>query len=132
MVPRLDLAGSVTYADAETRRNRVLPVSEGKLIPGVPHWKATLVGTWRPTDQISLTAAMRMASRIYGTLDNSDVVGNTWQGFHKYLVVDLRARVKVNEQMAFAFGVDNVTNDRYFLFHPFPQRGFTAEVEVRF
>jgi iron complex outermembrane receptor protein len=132
LVPRFDLQGSVTYADAETRRNPAQPASEGKLIPGVPHWKATLVGTWRTTDQLSLTAAMRMASRIYGTLDNSDVVGNTFQGFHKYLVVDLRARVKASEHMSFGLGVDNLTNDRYFLFHPFPQRSFAADVEVKF
>ena len=131
LLPRVDLSGSVTYADAETRKDRALPTAEGKLLPSVPRWKATLVGTWRPTDAISFTAAGRYSSRNYGALDNSDVVGNTYGGFYKYLVVDLRAQMKAGDHMTFAIGVDNVNNDRYFLFHPFPQRTFFAQAEWR-
>ena len=94
----------------------------------MPRWKATLVGTWRPVDGLSLTAAGRYASRMYGTLDNSDVVGNTYQGFYKYLVVDLRAQVKTGRHLTVGLGVDNVNDDRYFLFHPFPQRSFQADL----
>ena len=131
VLPRFDLSGSLTYTDAETRRNAVLPAAIGKALPQVPRWKATAVATWRPTDQVALTAAARYASRMYGTVDNSDVVGNTWQGFYKYLVVDLRARVEVSDHMAVGIGVDNVGNDKYFLFHPFPQRFFAADLTFK-
>ncbi|HEY0315374.1 MAG TPA: TonB-dependent receptor [Sphingomonas sp.] len=131
LLPRIDLSGSVTYADAETRKDAAFPGAEGKLLPQVPRWKATLVGTWRPTEALSLTAAGRYTSRNYGALDNSDVVGNTYGGFYKYLVVDLRAQVKAGEHMTVSLGVDNVNNDRYFLFHPFPQRTFFAQAEWR-
>ncbi|HLZ78101.1 MAG TPA: TonB-dependent receptor [Sphingomonas sp.] len=127
LLPRFDLSGSVTYADATTRKDSVLPAAEGKLLPQVPHWKATMVGTWRPTDHVSLTAAGRYSSRNFGAIDNSDVVGNVYQGFYKYFVVDLRADLKVNEHMHVALGVDNVNNDKYFLFHPFPQRSVFAQ-----
>jgi len=129
LLPRVDLSGSVTYADAETRRDAAFPAAQGKLLPQVPRWKATLVGTWRPTDQLSLTAAGRYTSRNFGALDNSDVVGNTFGGFYKYLVVDLRAQVKASEHMTVSFGVDNVNNDKYFLYHPFPQRTVFAQAE---
>jgi iron complex outermembrane receptor protein len=129
LLPRVDLSGSVTYADAETRKDTAFPGAVGKLLPQVPHWKATVVGTWRPTDAISLTAAGRYSSRNYGALDNSDVVGNTYGGFYKYLVIDLRAQVKASEHMTFAMGVDNVNNDKYFLFHPFPQRTAFVQAE---
>ncbi len=128
LIPRIDLSGSVTYADAETRKDAALPAAQGKLLPQVPHWKATVVGTWRPTDQLSLTAAARYSSRNYGTIDNSDVVGNTYQGFYKYLVVDLRAQVRVDRHWALGLGVDNVNDDKYFLYHPFPQRSFQADL----
>lgn len=132
IVPRLDISGSVTYADARTMRDRAFPAAEGKLLPQVPHWKASLVATWRPTDQIALTAAGRYASRLYGTINNSDSVGNTYQGFYKYLVVDLRAEFKVSDHWTLGLGVDNVNNDKYFLFHPFPQRSFAADMTFRF
>jgi iron complex outermembrane receptor protein len=128
IVARFDLTGSVTYADATTRANAAFPASVGKRLPQVPQWKATLVGTWRPVNGVSLTAAGRYASRFYGTLDNSDVVGNTYQGFYKYLVFDLRAQVRAGEHYTLGLGVDNVGNDRYFLFHPFPQRSFQADL----
>ncbi len=128
IVDRFDLSASVTYADATTRANTAFPTSIGERLPQVPAWKATLVGTWRPADGIALTAAGRYASRLYGTLDNSDVVGNTYQGFYKYLVVDLRAQFRVGDHYTLGLGVDNVGNDRYFLFHPFPQRSFQADL----
>lgn len=131
VVPRIDLTGSVTYADATTRADAAFPAAIGKRLPQVPEWKATLVGTWRPVDGISLTAAGRYASRLYGTLDNGDAVGNTYGGFYKYLVVDLRAEIRAGEHLTFGLGIDNVNDDRYFLFHPFPQRSFQADVRWR-
>jgi iron complex outermembrane receptor protein len=127
VIPGVDLQGSVTYADARTVEDTVFPAAEGKLLPSVPHWKATAVVTWHPSDKVSLTAAARYSSRNYATLDNSDVVGNTYQGFYRYFVVDARAQFRVTEQFELSVGVDNVNNDKYFLFHPFPQRSFTVE-----
>jgi iron complex outermembrane receptor protein len=127
IVPGVDLQGSVTYADARSVKDTAFPAAQGKLLPSVPHWKATAAVTWHPTDRISLTAATRYSSRNYATLDNSDVVGNTYQGFYKYLVVDARAQLRVTDHFGLSVGVDNLNNDTYFLFHPFPQRSFTVE-----
>jgi iron complex outermembrane receptor protein len=123
----VDVSGSVTYADARTVKDTIFPAAVGRLLPSVPHWKASAVVTWRPSDKVSLTAAARYASRNYATLDNSDLVGNTYQGFYKYFVVDARALFRVTEHFELAVGVDNLNNDKYFLFHPFPQRSFTVE-----
>jgi iron complex outermembrane receptor protein len=130
LLPRIDLSGSLTYSDATTREDGAFPAAVGKHLPSVPRWKATLVTTWRPVNDVALTAGARFASRNYGALDNSDVVGNTYQGFYKYLVVDLRAQFRINKKMEFGLGVDNLTNDKYFLFHPFPQRSLAADVKV--
>ncbi|HEX7821360.1 MAG TPA: TonB-dependent receptor [Sphingobium sp.] len=127
LLPNWDLSGSVTYADATTRANSD-PATIGKLLPSVPRWKATAVVTWRPVPIVSLTTAARMTSRNYGQLNNLDVNGNTYQGFDKYFVVDVRALFHVTSQVDFAIGIDNLNNDKYFLFHPFPQRSFTAQM----
>ncbi len=128
ILPGIDFAGSVTYADAITSRNRGFPASIGKLLPSVPHWKANAVVTWHPDDRFALTAAARMSSRNYATLDNSDIFADTYQGFDKFFVVDLRARYRLSDHTEFALGVDNINNHRYFLFHPFPRRSVTAEL----
>ena len=128
LVPDIDVAASVTYADAITSRNAAFPASVGKLLPSVPHWKANAVATWRTNNRLSLTAAARLSSRNYATLDNSDIFADTYQGFDKYFVVDLRATYKLDDHVELALGADNINNHRYFLFHPFPQRSVTAEV----
>lgn len=129
VLPRIDVSGSVTYADARTVENAAFPAAVGKLLPSVPHWKLTAVATWRPTERWTLTAAARYASRNYATLDNSDIVGNTYQGFYKYFVADLRATFTATERLTVGAGIDNLTNTKYFLFHPFPQRSLTADVK---
>ncbi len=131
VMPRFDVAGSVTYTDAETVKDAAFPVAVGKTLPSVPRWKATAVVTWRADDAVSLTAAARYASRNWGSLDNSDIVGNTYQGFYEYLVVDARAHFKAGEHLGFSLGVDNLFNDKYFLFHPFTQRSVTVEAKLR-
>ncbi|NIJ08225.1 iron complex outermembrane receptor protein [Sphingomonas vulcanisoli] len=128
LIRNVDVSGSVTYADAITARDAALPAAEGKLLPQVPRWRATIVTTWRPLYGLSLTATARYASRNWATIDHSDTVQETYQGFGHYLVADLRARIEVDRHLALGLGVDNVTNDRYFLFHPFPQRTFHADV----
>ena len=128
LIPRVDLSGSVTYADAITSADAAFPAAVGKLIPGVPRWKADAVVTWRPIDALSLTAAARTASRIWGTIDNSDIYPDTYQGFDRYFVVDLKALYRIDRHLEAAIGVDNVNNDRYFLFHPFGQRAVTASL----
>jgi iron complex outermembrane receptor protein len=126
-----DLAGSVTLVDARIRADSAFPAAVGKRPPQIPSRKATLVATWRPIEPLSLTAAGRYSSRAFGTIDNSDPVSRTYQGFGKYLVVDLRAQVRIDRHWTAAIGVDNVGGEKYFLFHPFPQRTFAAELSYK-
>jgi len=128
LLPRVDLGGSVTLADPKTVSDPAFPAAEGKLLPQVPRRRATLVATWRPTDRLSLTGAARYSSRMFGTIDNSDAVGHTYQGFEGYFVADVRAAYRLTPHIDVAAGIENLTDKRYFLFHPFPGRTFTAEV----
>jgi iron complex outermembrane receptor protein len=129
VLPGVDLSASLTFADAITSKDTVFPAAEGKLLPSVPHWKGSAVLTWRAATRVTLTTAARFASRNYANLANDDTVGNTYQGFYKYFVVDARAVFKVNDHFDFAVGVDNLNNDKYFLFHPFPQRSVTVQAD---
>ena len=67
---------------------------------------------------------------MWATVDNTDIHPNTYQGFYHYFVVDARVRYQIRKNWSAAVGVDNLNNDKYFLFHPFPQR--TAVAELKF
>jgi iron complex outermembrane receptor protein len=131
LVPGIDLSGSVTFTDPRIMKDRLLRAAEGKTIPQVPRRKATIVATWRPADAVAVTLAGRYASKSYGTIDNSDPVGHTYQGFEGYFVADARLSYELSPHWRFAAGVENLTGERYFLFHPFPGRTFTGELAWR-
>jgi iron complex outermembrane receptor protein len=128
-VTGLDLSGSVTFLDAKIRRNAGFPAAVGKRLPQAPEWRATLVATYRATDRLTFSAAARYADRSYATLDNSDPVSHTYQGFDGYFVVDARATWRIDDHWSAAVGIDNLNDRDYFLFHPFPQRSVLAELK---
>jgi len=128
VLPNMDISGSLTLVDPKILADAAFPTAVGKRPPQVPQRKASLVATWRPIEPVSLTVGARYSSRAFGTIDNSDPVTHTYQGFEKYLVADVRTVVTLSPHWSVALGVDNVTNRKYYLFHPFTQRTFTGEL----
>ena len=136
----LEFSGSLTYVDAEILQNDsyVAPsttpdaTSVGKRTPYVAKWRATAVATYRPDEQWAFTLAGRYATRLYATVDSSDINTHTYQGFGGYTVFDTRASYQINTHWSAALGIDNLNNEKYFLFHPFPQRTAFAELGYRF
>jgi iron complex outermembrane receptor protein len=132
----LELMGSLTYVDARILANGSYvagtpgATSIGKRTPYVPEWRATVVATYRPDEKWSYTLAARYSSRLFATVDNTDINPATYQGFEGFFVADARIRYQFEKQWSAAVGVDNINNRKYFLFHPFPQR--TVFGELRF
>ena len=128
----LDLQGSVTYADSRIVENRgyvaVPGDTVGKWQPRVPRWRATGLASWRVDDRWTVSYGARYSGRQYGNLDNSDVNGFTYMGTSKYFTTDLRVRARIDRRWQAAFGIDNLNNDRYWNFHPYPQRTYSAEL----
>ncbi|MES2308056.1 MAG: TonB-dependent receptor [Verrucomicrobiota bacterium] len=133
----LTLFGSGTYVDSEIVRDRSFAsttgtTAKGKRSPNVPDWRSTFGATYHPTESWALTAAGRYSGKQYSTLDNTDTVSQIYGAFDQFFVVDLRAQYQWNENVTVAAGIDNAFNNEYFIFHPFPQRTFTAEVKIKF
>ncbi|MEJ8855020.1 TonB-dependent receptor [Variovorax robiniae] len=125
----LELGGSLTLADSEITANTGFPASVGKQQPRVPRVRAALLATYRPDANWSYTFGARYSGTQYGTLDNSDPNGATYTGFSKYFVTDIRVRYRIDRQWSAAVGIDNLNNDKYWAFHPYPQRTFVAELK---
>jgi iron complex outermembrane receptor protein len=124
----VDLNSSVTYLDSIIARDTAFAAATGKTTPNLPRWRVSAGATWHATTALDLSVTARYQSRLYATIDNSDTVTHTWQGFDSFLVADVRARYALDDHWAAAIGIDNINNDKYFLFHPFPQRSVTLEL----
>jgi iron complex outermembrane receptor protein len=124
----LDLTGSLTYADTVILANAKNPASVGKRMVRIPDWRATLAATWHPIEQMDVTVAGRYSGRQYGYLDNSDINDKVYGGSSRFFVVDLKANYRLNKNVALSVGVDNLNNDKYYAFHPYPQRTWIAQL----
>ena len=137
IVDKLDLFGSVTYVDSVIVSDPNFigtngSTAVGKRAPYVPAWRSTLGGTYHFNESLDWTVVGRYQSKIYATLDNIDYVSNVYQAFDPFLVVDTRVQYKVNDRGSISFGVDNINNKKYHLFHPFPQRTYVLQGKLKF
>lgn len=128
----LDVTGSVTYAKARTLENSANRAYEGKVYPGVPDWRATLVTTYRPDDRVSYALGVRYAGYQAYLPDNTDINQNLYGANSRFLVADVRATYKLDKQLRAAVGIDNLNNEHYYLYHPMPQRTIHAEIKYDF
>jgi iron complex outermembrane receptor protein len=129
----LDLTGSVTYSNSRIKENDGYVTTPGDTIgkyqPRVPLWRAVATASYRFNEALTGSLAYRYKGEQYTTLDNSDPYGYTYQGDSPYKVFDLRVRYQIAKQWSAAFGIDNLTNYKYWAFHPYPQRSYTAELK---
>jgi len=128
-IPGLELMASLTAVDARITADSGFAAAVNKFIPQVPKLRANVMATYR-IDDWAFTLGARYSDRNFGTIDNSDPVTTTYQGFGRYLVADARVRYRIDENWNLSAGIDNLNNDKYFVFHPFPQR--TAVLEIHF
>lgn len=128
----LDLRGSITYADSDILDNKKNPASVGHHLIRIPDWKATLVATWRPSDKTAWTLAGRYSGKQYNQLDNSDTNGDTFGGQSKFFVMDTKFEYRLDKQFSVSAGIDNLTNEKYYTHHPYPQRTFIVQAKGSF
>jgi iron complex outermembrane receptor protein len=136
MTRGLDLSASLTYAHSVIKEVAgfvsVPGDAIGKRQPNIPRWRASALASYRWNSQWSTSMGARYSGPQFRTLDNSDVNGNTYFGVSKFFVVDVRAVWKIDKTFTAAFGIDNLNNDKYWNFHPYPQRSYVAELKADF
>ena len=142
LIDRLQVFGSVTYVDSRILSDPswagINPLTNqpttvvGKRVPFVPDWRAKLGVTYRPNDSWAYTIAARYSGKQYSTLDNTDIIPHVFGAFDNYLVVDAKVHYNATKNFSFDFGIDNLLNEQYFLFHPFPGRTYVLAAKYTF
>ena len=142
LINGLQVFGSVTYVDsrilsdptwAGTNPLTSLPDTVvGKRVPYVPDWRARVGVTYRPNDSWAYTVAARYSGKQYSTLDNTDIISHVYGAFDNYVVVDMKVHYNATRNFSFDFGIDNLFNEQYFLFHPFPGRTYVLAAKYTF
>lgn len=145
----LDLSGNATWADSRITKNSAADLaslraggtaanplaylpSDGARQPRVPEWRASATIAYRPTENWTNAVSMRYSSRQFSQLNNTDTNGGTYQGNTGFFVVDLHSKYQITKQLAIAGGIDNINNEKYWIFHPFPMRTYFAELKFNY
>jgi iron complex outermembrane receptor protein len=133
----LRLFGSVTYVDSRILSDPTFvsttgTTATGKRVPNVPEWRSTFGVTYRPNDSWAYTVAGRYTGKQFATLDNTDTFQHVYQAFDPFLVFDMKVHYNATKNFSFDFGIDNIFNAQYFLFHPFPGRTYVLAAKYTF
>ena len=149
VIKGLDILGNLTWVDSRITDNReadavlaaigataanpnaAVPTT-GKHQPRLPTWRANAVVTYRANDNLSASVNVRYSSGQFGQLNNTDTNGFAYTGLTSYLVADLVAKYRITKQLTAIGGINNVNNDKYWIFHPFPQRTFFAQLRFNY
>jgi iron complex outermembrane receptor protein len=135
-LPKLDLNGSLTYTHSLIVKNRQVPGLEGTVQPRIPDWRATLVGVWHATDDLSYSLSWRFSGRQHNALFNTstrqynDVNPNVYGAVSHYSVFDAKANWKLNKHWTASVGINNIGSFKYYVNpNPYPQRTVFATLK---
>jgi iron complex outermembrane recepter protein len=128
----LSAFSSLTYTDSDIVANAKFPASVGSQQPRVPKWRANVLLSYQATEKLTTTLGLRYSGQQFGTLNNVDTNGQAYTGFSKFLVADIRARCRFSKNWIGSAGIDNISNAKYWAFHPYPQRTLHADLKYAF
>lgn len=128
LLDNLDLSYSVAFTDSKVIRNEAVPDSEGKQFLRVPKWRTKLLVSYYPVENLTWTVGGRYAGRGYNDIDNSDTQGG-YGGVDDYLVFDTKISYKFLNNWTASLAVDNLTDEVYFVSHPYARRTYFAELK---
>ena len=123
----LDVTASLALNDAKTLRDHRYPAAEGNRFPRIPRLRASLFADYRFADDWEASLGIRRSGRQYGTLDNSDFL-DTYGAVSAFTVADAKLRWQFAPRWTASLGVDNLTNARYWVYHPYAGRTWVGGV----
>ncbi len=112
--------------DSRTVRNAALRSSEGVFFPRIPRYRLNANLRYDLSDQLQIALGGRYASRPNTDLEGKQR-GDTFGYTSELLAIDAKLNLDLPGGFRISAGVDNITNDRAWVFHPYPQRTFLIE-----
>ena len=122
----LDIDANGAWIDAETVRNRADPASEDKQFPRIPRWRLNADLRYRIDHATDISLGARYASRPNSDIDGLQR-GDTYGYVSELFQVDVKLTHRIRDNFRISGGINNLTNDKAWVFHPYPQRTFVIE-----
>ncbi|MFC4309399.1 TonB-dependent receptor [Steroidobacter flavus] len=128
---RVDLDANLVYQQSEIRDNPNNPATVGNDFPRIPNWRGKLLATWRPLELLSASIGLAYEGKQYNLIDNSDDRSGGYGYMSEYFLVDLKASYQLTGNIEASLGIDNVTDELVYYYHPYPRRTYSASLRWR-
>ena len=127
-IPGLSFDGNVSWIDAKITDNPLNPALEGNRFPRVPEWRANASLRYAVSPMLDLAANVRHQSTPERNLENSASSRcDTYYCVSPFTFVDLKSSIHFG-RFDLDLGVDNLLDEKAFVFHPYPGRTFVASL----
>jgi iron complex outermembrane receptor protein len=126
----MDIEANAAWIDSITVRNSADRRANGVQFPRIPKWRINANARYALTPALQGSVGMRYASR-----PNTDLLGlqrgDTYGYTSELFALDAKLNWDVNAHFRLSAGVDNITNTKAWVYHPYPQRTFLIEAGWR-
>jgi iron complex outermembrane recepter protein len=129
-VEGMSIEANGAYNNAKTVSNRALRLSEGVAFPRIPTWRLNANVRYDFSYAMQGSLGARYASRPNTNLEGTQR-GDTFGYTSELFALDARVNWQLPAGFRLSAGVDNITNNRAWVFHPYPQRTFLIEAGWR-
>lgn len=123
-IPGLSLDANLSWIDAKVTRNALNPALVGNDFPRVPKWRFNASLRYSPGADWSLAANLRHQSTPDRNIENNATsLCDTFYCVTGFSFVDLKATKRFGA-LELSAGVDNLLDEKAFVYHPYPGRTF--------
>lgn len=129
-LPSLNLDFSIAHNDTRTVADDQFPAAIGKHFYRIPLWRANAEVTYHQSNISSYSFSLHYSGRQYNSLDESDTHPDAFGGTSNFLTADAHADVSLGQYASLSVGIDNMTNRRYFVYHPYPGRTYYLKLRL--
>jgi len=130
----IDINLNGTWLDKQIKANSGREELVGKQWVRTSNWKANGSATYHITDQFQTTVSANYRGPQYANEDNSDNTSGVYGASDEYLLLNVKSQYQQNigndMTMTMTVGVDNLLNEDYYDFHPYPQRSYFASIAL--
>lgn len=127
-IPGLAFDGNVSWIDATITENPLNPALEGNRFPRVPEWRANASLRYAVSPMLDLAANLRHQSTPERNLENNASSRcDTFYCVSPFSFVDLKSTLHF-DRFDLDVGVDNLLDEKAFVFHPYPGRTFITSL----
>ncbi len=123
---------NLSYIDAEITENALNPDIIGNEFPRLPRWRSNVIFGYDINPKVDVSLSARFASNSFARLDNLDIAENVFGAQDEYLFVGVKVNWQVSDSTRISAGIENITNEEAFVFHPWPLRTFYLEARYVF